>query len=113
MGSNLKFAKYNKKDGWYEYIDPSNDRNELRKKISQLMRDERKRSSLKEVQRKKKKQLYLVPKISINKESPPPQTKEAITTISKISQSRKKMRYSGGAGDNVNTNANANEGGAG
>jgi len=44
FSSNLKFTKYNKKGGWYEYIDPSKDRNELRKLISQLMRDERKRS---------------------------------------------------------------------
>jgi len=44
FSSNLKFTKLNKKCGWFEYLDPSNDRIELRKLISQLMRDERKRS---------------------------------------------------------------------
>lgn len=41
-----KFTVFDKKVGWYAYIDASNDkeRSDLRKKISQLMRDERKRS---------------------------------------------------------------------
>jgi len=40
-----KFATYDKDAGWYAYIKPSapENRQELRKKISQLMRDERKR----------------------------------------------------------------------
>merc|ERR1719343_1276114 len=41
----FKFATYDKDAGWYTYIKPntSENRQELRKKISQLMRDERKR----------------------------------------------------------------------
>mmetsp|Transcript_13006 Transcript_13006/g.32830 ORF Transcript_13006/g.32830 Transcript_13006/m.32830 type:complete len:651 (-) Transcript_13006:320-2272(-) len=41
----FKFATYDKEAGWYTYIKPNtaDNRQELRKKISQLMRDERKR----------------------------------------------------------------------
>ena len=41
----FKFASYDKDAGWYAYIKPTTpeNRQELRKKISQLMRDERKR----------------------------------------------------------------------
>lgn len=41
----FKFATYDKDAGWYTYIEPNTpeNRQELRKKISQLMRDERKR----------------------------------------------------------------------
>lgn len=41
----FRFASYEKEAGWYAYIEPvtTENRQELRKKISQLMRDERKR----------------------------------------------------------------------
>jgi len=39
----LRFARYNKTIGWYEYLHPIHHREELRKLISQCMRDERKR----------------------------------------------------------------------
>lgn len=43
----FRFATYDKKAGWYRYIDPTRseaDRIELRKRISQAMRDDRKRT---------------------------------------------------------------------
>jgi hypothetical protein len=43
----FRFAIFDKEAGWYRYIDPiqnENDRIELRKKISQTMRDDRKRA---------------------------------------------------------------------
>lgn len=43
----FRFATYDKKGGWYRHIDPiqsKEDRNELRKRISQTIRDDRKRT---------------------------------------------------------------------
>ena len=42
----VRFARYNKTIGWYEPLHPVHNREEIRKLISQFMRDERKRNAI-------------------------------------------------------------------